>query len=74
MSKKGCSPDNSAMEGFFGRLKVEMFYGESWAGWGVSAFMDEVEKYIRWYNEERIKQSLGGTSPCGYRRKLGIAA
>lgn len=74
MSKKGCSPDNSAMEGFFGRLKVEMFYGESWAGWSVEAFMGEVEKYIRWYNEERIKQSLGGTSPCGYRRKLGIAA
>ncbi len=28
MSKKGCSPDNSAMEGFFGRLKVEFFYVE----------------------------------------------
>ena len=27
MSKKGCSPDNSACEGFFGHLKAEMFYG-----------------------------------------------
>ena len=27
MSKKGCSPDNSACEGFFGHLKTEMFYG-----------------------------------------------
>jgi transposase InsO family protein/transposase-like protein len=26
MSKKGCSPDNSACEGFFGRLKNEFFY------------------------------------------------
>lgn len=26
MSRKGCSPDNSACEGFFGRLKNEMFY------------------------------------------------
>ncbi len=25
MSKKGCSPDNSACEGFFGRMKNEMF-------------------------------------------------
>ena len=25
MSKKGCSPDNAACEGFFGRLKIEMF-------------------------------------------------
>lgn len=27
MSKKGCSPDNSACEGLFGRMKNEMFYG-----------------------------------------------
>ena len=26
MSRKGCSPDNSACEGFFGRLKTELFY------------------------------------------------
>ena len=26
MSKKGCSPDNAACEGFFGRLKNEVFY------------------------------------------------
>lgn len=25
MSKKGCSPDNSACEGVFGRIKNEMF-------------------------------------------------
>lgn len=30
MSKKGCSPDNSACEGFFGRLKNEMFYCHIW--------------------------------------------
>lgn len=29
MSKKGCSPDNSACEGFFGRLKNEIFYDRS---------------------------------------------
>ncbi len=26
MSKKGCTPDNAACEGFFGRLKNEMYY------------------------------------------------
>jgi transposase InsO family protein len=26
MSSKGCSPDNAACEGFFGRLKTELFY------------------------------------------------
>ena len=29
MSKKSCSPDNSACEGFFERLKNEMFYSRS---------------------------------------------
>ena len=28
MSRKGNCHDNSVMENFFGRLKVEMFYGE----------------------------------------------
>ena len=26
MSAKGCSPDNAAAEGFFGRLKNELFW------------------------------------------------
>ena len=32
MSKEGCSPDNSACEGFWGRLRNEMSYGRSWMG------------------------------------------
>lgn len=67
-------PDNSACEGFFGRLKVEMFYGLSWKGWSVEGFIAEVDRYINWYNQQRIKTSLGGLSPVGYREKLGIAA
>ena len=35
MSRKGCSPDNSRAEGFFGRLKVEFFYGNDWEGVSV---------------------------------------
>ncbi|RCV87600.1 IS3 family transposase, partial [Billgrantia montanilacus] len=30
--------------------------------------------YIRWYNEKRIKMSLGALSPLEYRKSLGIAA
>ena len=47
MSKKGCSPDNSACEGFFGRLKNEMFYGLSWQDASIDEFikiLDEAEK------------------------------
>jgi transposase InsO family protein/transposase-like protein len=73
MSKKGCSPDNSACEGFFGRLKNEMFYGYSWAGVSLGQFIDQLDKYIKWYAEKRIKLSLGGMSPLDYRRSLGLA-
>lgn len=74
MSRKGCSPDNSAMEGFFGRLKVEFFYGRDWKGWSIGRFMEALDDYIEWYNERRIKVSLGGLSPNQYRRSLGLAA
>lgn len=73
MSKKGCSPDNAACEGFFGRLKNEMFYGYSWAGVTTNQFIDQLDKYIKWYAEKRIKLSLGGMSPLDYRRSLGLA-
>ena len=71
MSKKGCSPDNSACEGFFGRLKNEMFYNRSWTGVTIEGFINEVNKYLNWYCNKRIKLSLGGLSPIEYRRKLG---
>ncbi len=74
MSKKGCSPDNSACEGFFGRLKNEMFYGRSWAGVTIEQFIETLNSYMKWYNEKRIKISLGAISPIDYRRRLGLAA
>lgn len=73
MSRKGCSPDNSACEGFFGRLKNEMFYGRSWKNVSLDDFMETVDNYIHWYNEDRIKESLGWMSPLEYRRSLGLA-
>ena len=30
--------DNAAIEGFFGRLKVEFFYGRDWSGWTAEEF------------------------------------
>lgn len=76
MSRKACSPDNSACEGFFGRLKNEMFYGRSWIGYSIEEFMGSLDRYIRWYNEKRIKKSLGYLSPSEYRLKngFGVAA
>jgi len=72
MSKKGCSPDNSACEGFFGRLKNEMFYNTDWTGVSISEFSDILNNYLHWYNEKRIKKSLGYLSPMEYRSRLGL--
>lgn len=74
MSKKGCTADNAACEGLFGRVKNEMFYNQSWDGVNLDEFIDILDEYLHWYNEERIKMSLGAMSPVEYRNTLGLAA
>ena len=74
MSRKGCSPDNAACEGFFGRLKIEMFYSCDWLSTTIDEFMAALDAYIDWYYDARIKISLGFRSPTDHRRSLGIAA
>ena len=65
MSRKGNCMDNGAMENFFGRLKVEMFYGEKFES--VDSFVAELRRYIYYYNNERISMKLKGMSPVQYR-------
>jgi transposase InsO family protein len=67
MSRKGCSPDNAACDGFFGRLKTELFYARDWRTTTTERFIEVVDSYIRWYNEKRMKISLGSLSPIEYR-------
>ena len=74
MSRKGCSPDNAACEGFFGRLKTELFYPRNWKDITIDQFIQIVDAYIRWYNEKSIKISLGSLSPIKYRKSLEITA
>lgn len=74
MSKKGCSPDDSAMEGFFGRLNNEFFHHRGWSGVTMPGFCRMLDAYPRYCNEERPKEKLGWLSPMRYRRSLGLAA
>lgn len=74
MSAKGCSPDNAAMEGFFGRLKNEFFHCRDWRGVGYERFRERLAAYLTHSNETRIKKSLGWQSPVQYRKSLGLAA
>ena len=49
MSRKGYSPDNAACEGFFGRLKIEMFFSRDWLSTSIEEFVAALDAYIRWY-------------------------
>ena len=74
MSRKGCSPDNAACEGFFGRLKTELFYPRNWQATTIEQFIQAGDSYIRWYNEKRIEICLGSHDPLEYRESLGLTA
>jgi putative transposase len=63
MSKKGCSPDNAACEGFFGTLKKEFFYPRDWKLVSVDEFTIELDRYLKWFVERRIKKNLNYLSP-----------
>lgn len=60
-------------EGFFRRLKIEMFYSCDWLHTTIDDFVACLDAYIRWYNEARINILLGARSPIEHRRSLGIA-
>jgi putative transposase len=74
MSKKACTSDNAACEGFFGHLKNEMYYNRTWHDINMQEFMEVVDEYITWHNQKRIKLSIGGLSPAEYRQSLKVAA
>ena len=73
ISKKGCSPDNSACEGFFGRMNNELFYGRNFAGVTIEVFIQIINDYIIWYNTKRLKASLGYMSSMEYGQSLRLA-
>ncbi|WOS95447.1 IS3 family transposase [Nosocomiicoccus massiliensis] len=66
MSRKGNCLDNSPMENFFGLLKQEMFYGESFNSY--KDLEEEIHEYINYYNKHRIKIKLKGMSPEQFRK------
>lgn len=65
MSRKGNCLDNAVMENFFGLLKSELLYLRDFSS--IDDFKVELEKYIDYYNNKRIKEKLKGLSPVQYR-------
>ena len=72
MSRKGNCLDNAIMENFFGLLKSELLYLREFDS--MEEFRIELERYIDYYNNKRIKAKLKGLSPVQYRlQSLSVA-
>ncbi|WP_163020553.1 IS3 family transposase, partial [Pseudomonas viridiflava] len=65
MSRKGNCYDNAAMESFFGTLKSEFFYLNTFDD--LDVLEAGIVEYIQYYNHSRIKLTLNGLSPVDYR-------
>ena len=66
MSRKGNCLDNAPAENFFGIMKQEMYYGNVYHSY--EALVQAIHNYIRYYNEDRIKEKLGYLSPVEYKK------
>ncbi|HZK44599.1 MAG TPA: IS3 family transposase, partial [Syntrophomonadaceae bacterium] len=72
MSRVGKCIDNGPMEGFFGTLKSEMFYGKSFNS--MDELIQGIRKYIHFYNKERFQKRLGCLTPIEYRNQASNCA
>ena len=59
MSRKGNCLDNSKTENLFSKMKKEMFYGHEKEFHSYEELKEAIDKYITWYNTERIVNRLG---------------
>ena len=64
MSRVGRCIDNGPMEGFWGTLKSEMFYGIRWDD--EESLRNAIVKYIDFYNNERLQANLNGMTPIQF--------
>lgn len=71
MSRKGNCLDNSIIENFFGIMKQEMYYGVVY--YSYEELKSSIERYIKYYNEQRIKQLLKWMSPVEYKLHFNAA-
>lgn len=61
MSRVAHCIDNGPMEGFWGILKRERYYGRRFTS--KQALIQMIEDYIRYYNTKRVQRNLGILTP-----------
>lgn len=66
MSRKGNCLDNAKTENLFSKMKKEMYYGHEKDFLSYGEVRKAIDEYVRWYNEERVVNRLGG-APVSHR-------
>ena len=61
MSRVGKCIDNGPMEGFWGILKRERYYGKRFTN--KESLVRMIEDYIEYYNNQRLQRRLGVLTP-----------
>ena len=72
MSRVGHCIDNGPMEGFWGILKRETYYGKRFTERAI--LVKTIEDYITYYNTKRIQRRLKLMTPLEYHEHFGLAA
>ena len=72
MSRVAHCIDNGPMEGFWGILKREMYYGKRFTT--KADLIGDVEAYIAYYNDRRIQRGLKLMAPTEYHEHYYAAA
>ena len=72
MSRVAHCIDNGPMEGFWGILKREMYYGKRFTS--KTDLINAIESYIHYYNTERIQRKLRLMTPVEYYKNYYTAA
>ena len=69
MSRVGRCINNGPMEGFWGIMKREMYYGRKYKT--KEALIKAIEDYIDYYTNKRVQRNLGIVTPMEfYKKKL----
>lgn len=61
MSRVAHCIDNGLMEGFWGILKLEYYYGKRFTN--KRSLIQTIVNYIHYYNTQRVQRNLGILTP-----------
>ena len=72
MSRVAHCIDNGPMEGFWGILKREMYYGHRFTN--KDNLVDAITDYIDYYNNHRLQRKLNVMTPLAYHNHYKLIA